>query len=60
MTKRDRDKAIALLKSLAADCENNLKNDEHSWRRCRHCLAIAECESTDARLLLGALAREIE
>ena len=50
----DYDRVVALLKSVAAPCELNAKNLEHSWRRCRHCLALAELEHDDVRRMLGA------
>lgn len=49
MTAHDKDKSIALLKSIAADCE---AGDEHAWRKCRHCLAVAELDERGVREML--------
>jgi hypothetical protein len=57
---RDYDKIIALLKSVAAPCESNAKNLEHSWRKCRHCLAINELELSNVRKMLGAFIVAVE
>ena len=48
----DRDKVIALLKSLGAECEEPRGNGDHAWRRCRHCLAILELEDPAVRTLV--------
>ncbi len=56
----DLNKIIALLKSVAAPCESNSRNLEHSWRKCRHCLAIAELEHDDVRQSVGQLIAEVE
>ena len=57
---RDYDKIMALLKSVAAPCEVNGKNLEHSWRKCRHCLAIQELELESIRQKLQAFIIAIE
>ncbi len=49
---RDYDKIVALLKSVAAPCESHERSLEHSWRKCRHCLAVAELERPDIRQML--------
>jgi len=54
MTARDRDKVIALLKSVAAECEGD--QDDHKWRTCRHCLAVEELDRRDIRRLVGEFA----
>jgi hypothetical protein len=48
------DKGVALLKSLAAECEG-LDGDEHAWRRCRHCLAVEALEQRGRREELRAV-----
>lgn len=57
MTPHDRHKVIALLKSVATPCDSS---DAHTWRRCRHCLAIAELEQPDIRYLLAAFIQDVE
>lgn len=49
-----RDKGVALLKSLAAECDG-LDGDEHAWRRCRHCLAVEALEQKGQREELRAV-----
>ena len=39
------DKARALLLSMVAEHENIRRNGEHSWRKCRACLAVNELEN---------------
>lgn len=56
----DYDKIVALLKSVAAPCESNARNLEHSWRKCRHCLAIAELDDADIRRMLGAFLESVD
>ena len=56
---RDYDKTVALLKSVAAPCETNGKTLEHSWRKCRHCLAIAELEHEHVRLMIDAFLKAV-
>lgn len=50
----DYDKTIALLKSVAAPCETNGDDPDHEWRKCRHCLAVAELDHADVRRRLRA------
>jgi hypothetical protein len=57
---RDYDKIMALLKSIAAPCQSDRKNAEHSWRNCRHCLAIAELEQDDVRAKLQVFLLAVE
>lgn len=57
---RDYDKTVALLKSVAATCETNAKTLEHSWQKCRHCLAVAELDREPVRLMLDAFLKAIE
>lgn len=57
---RDYDKTVALLKSVAASCESTGRNPDHAWRRCRHCLAIAELEHADVRARLTAFIEAVE
>lgn len=57
---RSYDKIVALLKSVAAPCESNSRSLEHSWRRCRHCLAVQEMEDTDVRRMLSAFILAVE
>ena len=57
---RDYDKIVALLKSVAAPCESNAKNLEHSWRKCRHCLAVHEFELISVRRMLSAFLLAVE
>jgi hypothetical protein len=54
------DKTLALLKSVAAPCDVSSKNPEHSWRKCRHCLAIAELDDQDVRVALKAFIEAVE
>lgn len=54
----DRDKMIALLKSVAAPCEGD--QDDHKWRTCRHCLAIEALHSDRIRRQLAAFVAEVE
>lgn len=56
----DYDQIVALLKSVAAPCRSDLKKAEHSWRKCRHCLAIAELEDTEIRTKLRAFIGAVE
>lgn len=56
----DYDMTVALLKSVAAPCETNGKTLEHSWRKCRHCLAVAELELEHVRLRLKAFLDAVE
>lgn len=56
----DYDKTMALLKSVALPCETRFKNDEHNWRRCRHCLAVAELDHADVRVRLKAFIEAVE
>lgn len=56
---RDYDKVVALLKSVAAPCET--KGDaEHAWRKCRHCLAVAELDLSDIRKMLSVFLLAVE
>jgi len=57
---RDYDKIVALLKSIAAPCQSDRKNAEHSWRTCRHCLALQELDYADVRRKLGAFLLAVE
>jgi hypothetical protein len=57
---RDYDKIIAILKSVAAPCDSNAKNLEHSWRKCRHCLALQELELMNVRKMLSAFIVAVE
>ena len=57
---REYDKIMALLKSVAAPCEESGKNLEHSWRKCRHCLAVVELEYSDIRIALKAFILAVE
>lgn len=57
---RDYDKIVALLKSVAAPCESNAKSLEHSWRKCRHCLAVAELDRDDIRTMLSAFLAAVD
>jgi hypothetical protein len=57
MNQRDRDKIIALLKSVATPCEGD--PDDHRWRTCRHCLAVEELENNSVRQQLGVFVSEI-
>lgn len=53
MSPHDRDKVIALLKSVASPCaEARGGVADHSWRKCRRCLAMEELECDDVRALL--------
>jgi hypothetical protein len=52
MTAHDYDKALALVKSLAAPCDGG--PTVHAWRRCRHCLAVNELDDKGVRELLRA------
>jgi hypothetical protein len=60
MREHDYDKIVALLKSVAAPCESSKKSLEHSWRRFRHCLAVAELEHAGVRAALSAFIESIE
>ncbi len=52
-------KAIKLLEAIAEDCET--KGDaEHAWRRCRHCLGVAELETKNARRLIREVLAELD
>lgn len=55
LSAHDRDKVIALLKSIAAECDNSA---DDPWRRCRHCRALVEAHRRDIRVLIGRFARE--
>jgi hypothetical protein len=57
---RDYDKTVALLKSIAAPCQSDRRNAEHSWRHCRHCLAVAELEDSEVRARLAAFLLAVE
>lgn len=56
---RDYDKTVALLKSVAALCETH-GNAEHSWRKCRHCLAVHELDNEMVRVRLMAFLQAVE
>lgn len=47
-------KAWKLIEALAEECEQPA-GDEHAWRRCRRCLAVAELDRHSARALLRTL-----
>ena len=58
LSKHGRDKVLALLKSLATDCDDT---DEHRWTQCRHCLASFELKgSSRARQRLRAFIAETQ
>ncbi len=56
----DLDKIVALLKSVAATCEDVKASGEHEWRKCRHCLALQELDYKDNRKRLSNLLAELE
>ncbi len=57
LSRHDRDKIVALLKSVAAECEGD--PSDHAWRKCRHCLAVQELDRRDIRKILGEFVRSL-
>ena len=53
----DYDMTMALLKSIAQPCD---REDEHAWRRCRHCLAVNELSLSSVRARLKAFIDAVE
>lgn len=51
------DKVLAVLKSVAAPHAEG--KAEHSWRKCRHCLAVQELEVEEIGDLLGELLKDV-
>jgi hypothetical protein len=47
-------KAWKLVDALAEDCEKP-RSGEHQWQKCRRCLAIAELQAEETKLLMRAL-----
>lgn len=54
---RDYDRIMALLKSIATDCDNPT---EHAWRKCRHCLATQELDRPSIRKQLSEFIQTVE
>jgi hypothetical protein len=54
------EKGLAILKSIAADCDGLDGNDEHAWRKCRRCLAVNMLDEHPTRRALKALITHIE
>lgn len=55
-----RAKAIKLLEALAEPCDQSRKNNEHSWRTCRACLAGEEANTNAGKTLLRMLLTEMK
>ena len=52
MTRDDREKALTLLRSIAADCDTPGPSIGHVWSQCRHCLALVELDEAGVRPML--------
>lgn len=60
LTAHDRDKVLAIMKSLSASCGTQRGSGDHAWRKCRHCLAQQETDHEDVRELIRRFVSEIE
>lgn len=60
MTDHDFDRALALLKSVAADHEVNDRHGDHAWRTCRACLAREELDHNGIKPLLREFIARVE
>jgi hypothetical protein len=56
----DQEKGLALLRSLAADHENDRHSGDHAWRRCRVCLARESLDHKGVSEQLRALLAEYD